>query len=230
MRRTLLLGLAPGLVLLLGGPVAAQQTPPDATPVPATWAFKANFTPLLAKGYHLTAEKALGSSRHSLNLTPQWYRGRLTEYTSKLSPAPDGDRVRGYGLEVLHRIYLNPRSGPLEGSYLAYGPHYQYFDVGFQARSWQQYTAPNGLLYYEYRLGPQTESIRRFGAVVVFGRQLRLQRLPLVLDLGVGLGWRAVHSRTTAPPTGRYNSSLNDYGHEGVFLPVSVRLGWIPRG
>lgn len=206
-----------------GGPACAQA--PVARPA-AAWAIKAAFLPLLADGYHLQAERFFANSRHSLCLTPQWYQGRTTAFTSEPTEGGYG-QVRGGGVELQHRIYLGPQPERAEGAYVAYGPIWQRFTMDYQAvGSWQQAQAANGLTYYDYRLGNQTETINRWGASAVAGKQLPLLGTPLVLDLYAGLGWRAVRTRSTATP-GRFASGLNDYGHHGVFVPVGVRLGWV---
>ncbi|GAA4009488.1 hypothetical protein GCM10022408_21990 [Hymenobacter fastidiosus] len=208
----------------LGYQAAAQSQVSPATKARGL-ALKAELTPVLAGGYHLSLEKAWGTSfRHSFSLTPQLYGGPVGELTSTLSEGGH-DRVRGFGFAGQYRHYLNPQPQPLAGVYVAGGPHYQRFRLTFQAREWQAEPGPNGLAYYEYRLRDQVETITRFGAAVVVGKQVFLGESPVFLDLYFGMGWRTTRTTTSAPTAGRYASGLSDYGHAGFYLPAGVKLG-----
>ncbi|MDU0370576.1 hypothetical protein ACFPAF_09260 [Hymenobacter endophyticus] len=178
----------------------------------------------MANGYHVSLEKAWRpGSRHSILLTPQGYRGPVNDLTSELHET-GADRVRGYGLEVHHRIYLGATPSPTDGYYVAYGASYQHFRLQFQAKSWQPEAGPDNLYYYEYRLRNQTETIDRYGASVVLGRQLVFPNTSFFLDAYLGLGLRKADSRGTLPTT-QYASSMSDYGSAGVYLPVGLRVG-----
>ncbi|RSK32442.1 hypothetical protein [Hymenobacter metallilatus] len=219
MRRLFL--LAPGL--LLSGWVGAQ-TPATSAPRPWRWGVAGNLLPLVASGYHVSIEKPWGAgSRHSFLLTPQGYRGPVNDLTSDLHEAGT-DRVRGYGLEVQHRIYLGPNPHPADGYYVAYGASFQHFRMQFQAKSWQPEAGPDNLYYYEYRLRAQTETIDRYGASLVLGRQLAFPNTPFYLDAYLGLGLRETGSRTTMPQK-QYVSSISDYGSAGLYMPVGLRVG-----
>ncbi|GAA3951706.1 hypothetical protein [Hymenobacter algoricola] len=219
--------LAAGL-LGLAHPAAAQLLLPAATATPPqVLAIKAAVLPLLARGYQLSLEKAWGQHyQQSLSLTPQLYYGPVSNTTSE--PSEGGrDQVRGAGLDVQYRRYLSLRARPLAGLYVAGGPQLQRFKVDFQARSWQPEPGPNGLLYYQYLLADQTETITRLGATAVVGKQMVLDNTPLVIDLFVGLGWRAAWTSTSALPAGRYASGMSNYGSAGFFLPVGIKVGLV---
>ncbi|MBW3128400.1 hypothetical protein [Hymenobacter profundi] len=195
------------------------------TPVPPvrTYSVKVDLAPMMASGYHVSAEKLWGPAyRHALVLTPQFYRGKVQNITSDVT---DGRNVvRGYGLAVQHRIYLSERTTPQEGFYVGYGPHYQHFELEFRASSWQPEVADNGLTYYEYRARNQKETINRYGATAVLGGQLFLPDLPIFLDVYMGFGLRKAHARATLPGS-HYNRGMSDYGTSGYYLPVGFRVG-----
>ena len=132
--------------------------------------------------------------------------------------------MRGYGLEVHHRIYLGPAPSPANSYYVGYGVSYQHFRMQFQAKSWLPEAGPDNLYYYEYRLRDQTEAIDRYGASVVLGRQLKFPGTLFFLDAYLGLGLRKADSRTTVPDK-QYNSSMTDYGSAGFYLPAGLRVG-----
>ena len=185
---------------------------------------KFDLAPVLANGYHFSAEKVWGPAyRQALIVTPQWYRGDIEDITSNLTEGRN--RVRGYGLAVQHRLYLNERTTALEGFYIGYGPHYQHFELEFQAPTWQAEPAPNGLIYYEYQIRKQKEIIDRYGAAAVLGGQLFLPGTPAFLDVYLGLGLRKSSSHATTSGN-RYASGMSDYGANGYYIPTGFRVGF----
>jgi hypothetical protein len=226
MPRVLVIGLRVWVVLGLLAPAAvalAQQ--PVAVPRPPALSLKVNVFQPLVRGYHLEIEKSWRRHpRHSLGLTLQGYRGHVTELSSRHEIQP-GERVRGYGAELLHRFYF-PGAHPeqLMGFYLAAGPHVQRFKLNFQIERFQPELGTDGLTYYRSVLFPYTETISRSGAVVLAGYQGPLDLGPLVLDFYVGLGWRQSNFRSAFPDS-RYRSSVLDYGARGFYLPLGFKLG-----
>ncbi|WP_126546778.1 hypothetical protein [Hymenobacter amundsenii] len=224
MRRLLGLGL---LSAGLAAGAHGQSVPaaPAATLPPRAWALSADFIPLLASGYHLSAERRIGQSgRQTIVFTPQFYRGPVNDLTSARHEGAT-DRVRGFGLAAQHRLYLGRQpEAPLAGTYLAYGLVYQHFQMQFQSFNWQQEVAPDGLFYYEHRLRDQTEVINRYGATVVVGQQLEMPGSPFFLDFFLGLGLRQAFSRATLPNK-QFATTLSDYGHAGAYLPIGCRIG-----
>lgn len=207
--------------LATGSLTAVQAQVP--TPPARTYSAKFDLVPLLASGYQVSAEKVWGPAyRQALVLTPQFYHGNIQELTSDLTEGRN--QVRGYGVAVQHRIYLNERTTPLEGFYFSYGPSYQHFELQFQGPSWEPEVAPSGLTYYEYRSRGQQETVDRYGASAVLGGQFFLPELPVFLDVFVGLGLRKSTSRSTVAGN-RYASGMSDYGADGHYLPVGFRVG-----
>ncbi|RFP65777.1 hypothetical protein D0N36_07555 [Hymenobacter lapidiphilus] len=202
---------------------ALPATPPGAAT--HTWGLAVDWLPLLASGYHFSAERTIGrpGGRQTVVLTPQLYRGPVGELTSDRHEG-NADRVRGFGLAAQHRFYLGPRPTPLAGTYLAYGLNYQHFRLDFQAPSWQSELAEDGLSYYQNRLRNQTETIDRYGATLVVGHQVEAPGTPFFLDIFLGLGLRQATSRTTMPSR-QFDTTSSDYGHAGAYLPMGFRLG-----
>ncbi|WP_022824325.1 hypothetical protein [Hymenobacter norwichensis] len=202
-------------------PAAHAQAP---TPPARTYSVKADLIPMLTGGYQLGLEKVWGpAGRQALVITPQFYRGNVQALTSELVEG-SSNRVRGYGLAIQHRLYLTKQAKLLEGFYFSYGPHYQHFEMQFQALSWEPEVAPSGLTYYQYRSRGQQETIDRYGAAAVLGGQLFLPDLPIFLDVFTGLGLRKSSSRSTLSGN-RYASSMSDYGASGFYFPIGFRVG-----
>ncbi|WP_133257156.1 hypothetical protein [Hymenobacter edaphi] len=217
--------LVAGGLLALGGAAWAQA--PAAPPAPGAkhgYSVQAGLFPLLARGYHLGAAKLLGPQRrHALVVTPQWYGGRVQGLTSRIS-AGAPDHVRGYGLEVQHRIFLGPREVAQEGFYVGYGGGYQRFTLDYQAKNWLPELRDDGLTYYEFRLREQQTAIRRYATALVVGGQVFLPDTPVFLDMYLGLGFRWARRRATAAGWSYERNSL-DYGHAGQYTPVGLRVG-----
>ncbi|MHA6248756.1 hypothetical protein ACXYMU_12515 [Pontibacter sp. CAU 1760] len=132
-----------GLALLLSGAATAQEVTPNPQPM------SLKFSPqhLIFGGLHLDIEKTLiTDSLQSLLLSPRFYSGQtraLDQFTGRSREEEDGSKVMGYGLEVLHRIYLSELSH--EGSYFAYGLNYHHFNVEFEKKGWTQQIDAQGL-------------------------------------------------------------------------------------
>ncbi|WP_400192265.1 DUF3575 domain-containing protein [Hymenobacter sp. B81] len=218
--------LAAGLLLTCSLGARAQQRPPApaATQSARTVILKSSALQLLARGYHLEVEKAL-RPHQSLGLTAQLYRGTVLEITAS-STRRDNEQVRGYGAELLHRVYLSPGLPPLTGFYLGYGPHFQRFDLAFRQNGWQEQLGEDGLLYYQYGPVDYTETIHRYGATAVAGFQDLLEGTRISLDLYVGVGYRRSDFRSKLAES-HYRSGLLDYGHRGFYLPAGFKIGFM---
>ncbi|OON69794.1 hypothetical protein [Hymenobacter sp. CRA2] len=230
MRPVYAIGWAAGFLLnaTLISPSRAQQLIPAATPAPKqarTWVVKLNAFQPLVRGYHAEIERVLPAHpRTSLGLTLQAYRGSVTEFGVRREVQPD-ERVRGYGAELLYRVYLTGADPtPLTGFYVGAGPQLQRFKMTFQADGWQNLLADNGLYYLQKGPVPYNETITRYGAAAVAGYQGPLDIGPLFLDFYVGLGWRQSSFRSAFPES-RYRSSSFDYAARGLYLPAGFKLG-----
>ncbi|QIL77038.1 hypothetical protein [Hymenobacter sp. HDW8] len=183
---------------------------------------------LVQSGYWLEIEHQRKSKpQQSFILTPQLYSGPAGNPNGARQsiPANEDESVRGFGLQVQHRLYETPSKAAFPaGFYVSYGPHIQHFEMTFHRDSWREIQGPGDLPYYEYGPVPYTEKITRYGASVQLGYQAPLPPGPVFVDLYVGLGWR--QSNTKSPFNGsQYRSGSSDYGHEGVYFPAGVKIG-----
>ena len=224
MKRLLGVGLLSlGLMAQARGQAAVSQAALLPAAANRQWALSVDLVPLIASGYHFSAERKLGASRRqTLVFTPQLYRGPVADLTSDLHEG-NSDRVRGGGLAAQHRFYLGAAPTPLAGTYLAYSLLYQHFDLRFQASGWQPELADDGLYYYQYGLRNQRETIDRYGASVLVGHQIATPGTPFFLDVFVGLGLRQVTRRGTLPEP-QFAATNSDYGHAGLYAPLGFRL------
>jgi hypothetical protein len=186
---------------------------------------------LVVSGYWLEVEQPwYRHPRQSFIFTPQVYAGP-TGRPDASSPAPlsatgQPEKVRGLGLQVLHRWYLTTTKAEYpSGLYASYGFNFQRFVVSTDALGWQEVTGPDGLPYYQY-LNERREKINRYGATVQMGYQAPILPGRVFLDLYAGAGWRTSQSRVgSVAVSSRYRSGPSDYGHEGFYFPAGFKVG-----
>ena len=179
---------------------------------------------LLFKGIHVDVEKSLhAGSRHSIILSPHFYAGttRTLDAFTKRGDEQEGE-VKGYGAEVLHRVYSSET--PHEGVYFAYGVNYHFFDVGFVRHGWVQQKDDFGLEVYKYREKPFSEKINRWGATAMMGVQRPFLMDPMLVDLYIGFGYT---NSTISSDYGaiRYAVNAYDFGYSGVRIVGGLKLG-----
>lgn len=180
-------------------------------------------------GYWLEVEHQRTSHpQQSFTLTPQFYSGPAghPDGVRKVNPLNEDESVRGFGVQVQHRLYEMPSKASFPaGFYLSYGPHLQYFQMAFHRSSWREIQGPGDLPYYEYGPTRFTEKIIRYGASVQMGYQAPLPPGPVFLDIYIGMGWR--HSNSNSDVEGsQYRSGSSDYGHRGFYFPAGVKIGF----
>jgi hypothetical protein len=189
---------------------------------------------VVVSGYWLEAERNWKQHpTQSFAVTAQAYAGPTGNPNGDVSIAnifsPDQNRqVRGAGLQVHHRLYLDPAYSTdyPSGWYVSYGPHFQHFALSHEGLGWEVVEGPNGAPVYELRNGRHTEIINRYGASVQLGYQAPLPPGPVFLDLYVGAGWRESQSRGGSWKTSsRYRSGASNYGHEGFYFPAGFKIG-----
>ncbi|GAB3290730.1 hypothetical protein [Hymenobacter tenuis] len=217
-------------LLTLGLSASAQaQTPSRTLLVKATPQY------VVVGGYWLELEQLWRKHpRHSFSLTPQLYAGptgRPDAARSTVTLLESDEKVRGGGLQAMHRWYLGESKASYPaGLYASYGPHFQHFSVSRQGQEWVKIIDPTGLPRYEYRQGRHTETISRYGASAQLGYQAPLAPGRFFLDLYVGLGWRESQSRAEgARVRSHYQAGSSDYGHGGLYFPAGVKLGFALR-
>lgn len=192
---------------------------------------------LVLSGYWVEVEQQLRRHpRQSFTLVPQLYLGPLGHpdgpryYTNTYWPQARGprenERVRGFGLQGQHRLYLKASEKALypSGLYVSYGPHFQIFQIVYDRRQWQEVQKPDGLAYYEFAPKQHTATINRYGGTVQVGYQAPLLPGRVMLDLYAGVGLRESTSRD-ADAERLYRTGRSDYGHRGWYFPGGVKVG-----
>ncbi|MBO0356417.1 hypothetical protein J0X19_00530 [Hymenobacter sp. BT186] len=221
--------LLPALLLGIAGGAQGQSAPPTRTLL-----LKAVPQYVVVSGYWLEAEQSWKQHpNQSFAVTAQAYAGPAGNPNGNIlidNPfSPDQNRqVRGAGLQVHHRLYLDPAFSTdyPSGWYVSYGPQFQHFALSYDGLGWEEVEGPNGAPVYELRNGRHTETINRYGGSVQLGYQAPLPPGPVFLDLYVGFGWRESQSRGDSWKTSsRYSSGSSNYGHEGFYFPAGIKIG-----
>ncbi|MFD3001655.1 hypothetical protein ACFS7Z_14885 [Pontibacter toksunensis] len=179
---------------------------------------------LLFKGIHVDVEKSLDAgSRRSIVFSPRFYAGstRILGAFTQRGDEQEGE-VKGYGAEVLHRVYSSET--PHDGVYFAYGVNYHYFDVGFVRHGWLQQKDDFGLEVYKYREKHFSEKINRWEGTATMGVQRPFLMDPMLVDLYIGFGYT---NSTISSDYGaiRYAVNAYDIGYSGVRVVGGLKLG-----
>ncbi|QCR21749.1 hypothetical protein [Pontibacter sp. SGAir0037] len=184
---------------------------------------------LAVNAYVLEIEKAVKpAARHSIVLTPSLYNGETwftDAFTSRDSEAEDYAHVKGYGAQLMHRVYSRGSSlGPNSRLYVSYGVSYHQFNIGFEKLGWKEETGDDGLDYYIYRARNHEERISRMGILGTAGLQGPVISDRIVGDIYVGVTYKNSHIDTNYTKV-RYNENYLDYGYTGVHLIGGIKIG-----
>ena len=125
--------------------------------------------------------------------------------------------LRGAGLDVNYKRFIN-RSRTF---YIAAGLSYTRLKIEYMGMKWDSYME-DGLQYYRYMPGNQTQNINRKGINTYIGHQID-SRKGLHIDLFWGFGFRTSDSEKGKPSFSDYMFS---YGYSGVVFLTGVRIGF----
>jgi hypothetical protein len=130
-------------------------------------------------------------------------------------------RLRGSGIEVNYKRFLDPR----RGLYVAAGLDYTYFDLLYYGGvgEWKSFTQ-DGLQYHEYSysMGNHTQNIHRISANHYVGWQIPA-RHAFLFDAFGGLSYR--YSIPTDKNKPSFGNDIFSYGYTGWVVMIGIRLG-----
>lgn len=196
------------------------------------WQVKVSPQHLLVDAYNLEVERRLApGSRFGVTFAYRYYNGN-TETIDKLcgrapqegQPQSPYSDVKGYGWELMHRIYAKGNQVVSRNQYVAYGLNYHKFDLDYGVLGWGEVTGPDGLDYYQYEWHPQQEQIKRYGVVAVCGLQQPFLFNRFYTDIYGGLGYHFTYYSN--PESEHYQANILDYGHQGVYITLGFKLGY----
>jgi hypothetical protein len=130
-------------------------------------------------------------------------------------------KLKGGGLDVNYKRFLNPR----RSFYMASGLSYTYFDINYYGvtGTWNDYIE-DGLLYHEYtrKVGYHSQHINRVSINHYFGFQPPT-RSAFLFDLFWGLSYRHCFMDKDKPS---FDRSPFSYGYSGPAFMMGIRFGF----
>ena len=126
-------------------------------------------------------------------------------------------KLRGVGLDVNYKRFINAR----RSFYTATGLSYAHYNIKYWGFAGYDYIE-DGLPYYGYEYGLQTQHINRIGANWYFGTRIPT-RQAFVLDLFWGLGYRHAFSEKNKPA---FDDNFLTYGWTGLSFQAGIKLGF----
>ena len=136
----------------------------------------------------------------------------------------DFESLLGAGLDLKHKIYLNPNSMKPLGFYAQYGLMFQYFSMT-EKRLYTQLVPSNGVEYYEVANGSVKTNLYKMGGNFHLGYQW-LVGDKVYFDIYTGAGIRISHNNRNEGFDTWYNNNWVDYGYSGTLLDAGFRLGF----
>ena len=182
---------------------------------------------LIKHGIRLDFEKRLNNSVHSFSLSTIYYHGEIDNQVKRIE---ENDQLRGYGAELMHKIYLfSNEAGSLKNEfYVGHGPYYRSFNVDFKAYEWAPVPFENTSIL-EYKKVDQTKEITKYGYSAVFG-VTAFSGGNLMVDCYTGYGLRFSDATSTLQKGHKYTRNFQrnffDYGYEGSALVVGIKIGY----
>jgi len=135
------------------------------------------------------------------------------------------DNIFGFGLELLHKIYLKKDAKAFDNIYFGYGLNYSHYNTKFRYFGWVNTLDPDGLQILRYQQIEQEGAIDRLGGFVMIGYQDVIEKV-IILDLYLGYGTIKSYSSNSATNK-RYDQNLLDLSYSGVSPRVGMKMGII---
>jgi len=136
----------------------------------------------------------------------------------------DFEELTGLGLDIKHKIYLNPNSMKPLGFYAQYGVMFQYFSIT-ENRQYTELISENGIEYYEVVEGELNTKLYKMGGNFHLGYQW-LVGDKVYFDIYTGAGIRISHNNHNEGFDTWYNNYWVDYGYSGTLLDAGFRVGF----
>jgi hypothetical protein len=136
----------------------------------------------------------------------------------------DFEELTGVGMDIKHKIYLNPNSMKPLGFYAQYGVMFQYFSIT-ENRQYTELIYENGIEYYEVVEGELNTKLYKMGGNFHLGYQW-LVGDKVYFDIYTGAGIRISHNNQNEGFDTWYNNYWIDYGYSGTLLDAGFRVGF----
>ena len=136
----------------------------------------------------------------------------------------DFTSLKGFGLDVKHKIYMRPETMTPEGFYVQYGAMFQYFSI-IDEREYTETYIEDGVEYYGVFYGEINTKLYKFGGNFHLGYQWLIGD-KVYFDIYTGAGIRISHNNRNEGFDTWYNNYWVDYGYSGTLLDAGFRVGF----
>ena len=204
------------LVLLLIMQTISSQNESVIPPNTLERKFAISFVPQYAiiSGMRLDFDIKVAPNQY-ITLAPQmYYNSNYKMYY--VEPAD----MRGAGLNLNYRYIFNNKQIP-EGPYLGLGLVYKYFDVGYNADQWVNFSE-NGNVFQQLENVLVHKYFNQGGYDLLFGYQTNWERL--MLDFYIGWGFRLSDFKSEGSNPEKWGETIFDPGYSGFFPTAGFRL------
>ncbi len=215
--------------------IAISATAQDDSTISVTPKFSFGFSPLamLLGKARFDFETGFKQNRNPilLSVSPIIYSGSTAMYRDTRSNGPDNERiynsndeVSGTGVELQLKItkVVDPRE--LFMVFAGVGMGYHNINLKFQDYTWNQYQE-EGLTYYQYTLGDQSEKIQRFDIFANLGLRTYINRF-FYFEASAGFSSQNPTITSSLYQTRRHDNGAIDYGYSGINVRGNIAIGF----
>lgn len=175
---------------------------------------------LFNRGFHFDVELQLPEKKSAFIIAPELYAGSVSDIEFAIMDTDGDDKVKGYGLGVMHKIKFEKN---LSSTYFAYGLQYRNHNIDFEDKGYSQFRRDD-LIYYEY--GPYSDNLKINSYLVraIVGQQ-RVYSTNILLDYYVGLGYKEATKTSGHPDARKYNQTFSSYAYRGTVMIMGFKIG-----
>ncbi len=167
--------------------------------------------------------------KNSLSLSPVIYSYERMNYTGTAYNGGNPDenhRLEGYGFDLSYRYCYT--SGDTLARYAAYvkaGLGFHNLTYRYDEYNWFAYTGSDGLEYYSYRMGPQTQHTRRFDISMLAGFKCYYSR-HFYMDYYAGVVYKKAKLKSSTVYELDNRRLLSDQSYSGIVPRLGIALGY----
>ncbi|GEM_PF-6833771 len=182
---------------------------------------------LIFNGLRLDFDIRMAKSAHWISLAPQiYYREKNdspdTSQTYYYSDDRDFDNMKGAGLDVCYRYYINGEGTP-RGGFMSVGLGYTFYQIQYWNLSWVNVPFGSSTAMMK-KWAMQTQDMHQCQLSVFLGINWT-HWTKLHWELYGGAAFRYTFMDENVPKNKRFNDYYWDYGYRGVALIAGIRIG-----
>ena len=182
---------------------------------------------ILINGICLDVEKRIKQSNHAISISPKFY---ISEFDGSewIYSVPNDMSMRGYGVELKHKIYLKEWLSGDVNWYGSFSFFHQGFYFDYRDEGWVSFVE-NGTTFFRIEEIDQSLSINQYGGFVTIGLVYKLDDR-VFFDNYYGIGFKSSNSRDSSIGE-RYKNQFDDgslnYGYTGTLWNAGIKIGFL---